>query len=47
VHSELTMTELEILKAELEQYQRKNAELETRVEELTDFVENAPSHCIG
>jgi PAS domain S-box-containing protein len=48
VHSELTMTELEILKAELEQYQRKNAELETRVEELTDFVENAsiPLHWV-
>jgi PAS domain S-box-containing protein len=48
MHSSLTMDDLEILKAELEKYKWRNAELETRVEELRDFVENAsiPLHWV-
>jgi PAS domain S-box-containing protein len=48
VHGSSTMTDLELLKAELEQYKLRNAELETRVEELSDFVENAsiPLHWV-
>jgi PAS domain S-box-containing protein len=42
------MDDLEILKAELEKYKRINGELEARVEELSDFVENAsiPLHWV-
>lgn len=48
VHSLIIMDNLEVLKAELEQYKRKNGELEARVEELSDFVENAsiPLHWV-
>jgi PAS domain S-box-containing protein len=44
----ITMDDLEILKAELEKSNLKNAVLEARVEELTDFVENAsiPLHWV-
>jgi len=42
------MNDLDVLNAELIEYKRKNAELELRVEELTDFVENAsiPLHWV-
>lgn len=42
------MNDLEILEAKLKKYKRKNSELEARVEELTDFVENAsiPLHWV-
>ncbi|MEJ7560006.1 MAG: ATP-binding protein [Pedobacter sp.] len=42
------MDDLEILKAELEKFKLKNDVLEARVEELTDFVENAsiPLHWV-
>jgi len=42
------MDDLKVLEAELEQYKLKNKELEERVDELTDFVENAsiPLHWV-
>lgn len=42
------MNDLEILKAELETYKHRNSELEAKVEELSDFVENAtiPLHWV-
>jgi PAS domain S-box-containing protein len=42
------MKNLEIQKTELERYKQKNAELEARVEDLSDFVENAsiPLHWV-
>lgn len=44
----VSMDNLEVLKAELERYKFRNNELEARVEELTDFVENAsiPLHWV-
>jgi PAS domain S-box-containing protein len=43
------MDDFEVLKTELEKYKRKNGELEARVEELSDFVENAsiPLHWVN
>jgi PAS domain S-box-containing protein len=43
------MTNLELLQAELAQIKRRNTELENRVEELSDFVENAsiPLHWVN
>lgn len=48
MHGSLTMDELETLKAELEKYKVENDVLEARVEELSDFVENAsiPLHWV-
>jgi two-component system sensor histidine kinase VicK len=42
------MEDLLTIKAELESYRLKNSELEARVDELTDFVENAsiPLHWV-
>lgn len=42
------MDDLETLKAELEKYKHRNGELRARVEELSDFVENAsiPLHWV-
>jgi PAS domain S-box-containing protein len=42
------MTDLEILQAELEKYRWRKAELETKVVELSDFIENAsiPLHWV-
>jgi PAS domain S-box-containing protein len=48
VRRKVVMDNLEMLKAELERYKLRNSELESRVEELTDFVENAsiPLHWV-
>ena len=42
------MNDLDVLNAELDEYKRKIGELEVRVEELSDFVENAsiPLHWV-